>query len=54
MCGILTERDLLDKLEFSAPLHSTRVDELMTPVGRMHAASSDWQLGACLQQMQAC
>ena len=47
------ERDILDKLAFSAELHSTRIEELMTPAQQMHTASSDWQLGACLKAMQA-
>lgn len=49
--GILTERDIVEKMNFGAPLDSVRVRQLMTPASALQLASPDWTLQHCLHTM---
>jgi CBS domain-containing protein len=49
--GILTERDILDKLDFEAPLDQ-KVESLMTPASELTLANGTWDLEAVLRTMQ--
>jgi CBS domain-containing protein len=51
--GILTERDILEKVEFDAPLASVRVAEIMTFQSEMSFAAADDSLDEVLSRMQA-
>lgn len=50
--GIITERDVLEKLDFHAPLTSVTVDSLMTPASDMILADRSWTLERALQAMK--
>ena len=51
--GIFTERDVLEKLDFAAPLTSVTVNDLMTPYADMTLADETWSLDKAMHTMQA-